>query len=283
MSAAPRRVLLTNDDGYEAKGLDEIRHELLEAGMVVTVLAPDGQRSGQARRVSCHDPVSVRRVGGTDQNPIYACSGSPVDCVRVGVFAGRFPPADIVVSGINHGVNLGDDATFSGTLGAAIEGALLGRPAIAFSQQDLARDLSMLSSAPHRFELAWLAPPLIEALLASPVPRRAVVNVNFPNTLRGTEIGVTRLGEFSYEERWMRPAADLDDGWTFWPYLHADDPHPALDDAADSDTGCILGGRISVTPLSFAWAESIDGSALRRWAATVAAAGEAALANGPGS
>src|SRR5918998_554868 len=86
------------------------------------------------RRVSCHGPVEVGRAGGTDANLVFACSGTPVDCIRIGLMAQPFPEFDVVVSGLNHGVNVGDVATYSGTLGAALEAGMLGVPALALSQ-----------------------------------------------------------------------------------------------------------------------------------------------------
>lgn len=257
------RVLLTNDDGHAADGLHAARRELLAAGHAVTTIAPDGNRSGTGRRVTCHGTVAVERVDGDDDAPIFACDGSPVDCVRVGLLADRFPPAEIVVAGINHGVNMGDDATYSGTLGAALEAALLGVSGLAVSQQDRARDLTMLSTAGHDFDLAWLTPHLVVAALAAPAPPRVAANVNLPNPLRDRAVEVTRLGRLSYAGRWMRPVETIARGWTFHAYLGRDDPHPALELAEGTDTGALTRGRLSITPLSLDWAS--NGSAARAW------------------
>jgi 5'-nucleotidase len=252
-AAQATRVLLTNDDGHAAEGLQALRAALLDDGCSVVVLAPSGNRSGMGRAVTCHASVTVERVGGDDASPVYACSGSPVDCVRIGLFAPQFSPTDIVVSGINHGVNLGDDATYSGTLGAALEGALLGYPAVAFSQQDLARDLNMLSGARHAFDLTWVAAAIVREIAAHPPSGRTAANVNLPNRLRDPSIAVTRLGELTYDGRWMRPDQTTATGWTFWPYMRRDDPHPAIEPAADADTAAVTDGRVSLTPLSLDW------------------------------
>ena len=270
-------VLLTNDDGFDAVGLRTARDALLQAGIAVTVVAPDGNRSGRGRAVTCHGTVSVNRVGGEDDSPIYSCDGSPVDCVRVGVLSDEFAAPDAVVSGINHGVNMGDDATYSGTLGAAIEGAMLSCPAISFSQQDTATDLSMVSSGSHRFDLAVIVPTLVRALVATPWVPRAVANVNFPNALRQRRIEVTRLGTFTYAGRWMHPQQSHGGGWSFSPYLGPSDPNPTFEDSEATDTGSLMRGRISLTPLSLNWARPPERDELRGWATSLARAGDVAL------
>jgi 5'-nucleotidase len=271
------RVLLTNDDGHAAEGLQALRASLLEDGLDVTVIAPSGNRSGLGRAVTCHAPVQVERVGGSDEHPVYSCTGTPVDCVRIGLFAREFDAADVVVSGINHGVNLGDDATYSGTLGAALEGALLGRPAVAFSQQDVARDLSMLSGAPHVFELAWLAPAIVRAAARQPRGERLAANVNFPNVIRDLSVPVTRLGSLDYDGRWMKADASDPTGSTFWPYMRSLNAHPAHDAAPDTDMSNVAAGRISITPVSLDWAAAGPGTRAAEFAARLATAAQSGL------
>src|SRR5919107_5157017 len=126
------RIVLTNDDGIDAAGLLAARRALEEVGEVVTV-APDRNRSGVARSITFGIPLHVEEREMADGSVGYACTGTPVDCVRLvslGLF--DFEP-DIVVSGINHGENLGDDITYSGTVAAAFEGIVIGVPGIAAS------------------------------------------------------------------------------------------------------------------------------------------------------
>src|SRR2546430_11126830 len=131
------RVLLTNDDGIEAGGLQALRKELLKLeGIELAVIAPDGNRSAMARSITTRRPVWVKEVQFGDGTVGYATDGTPVDCVRLanlGLIKGF--QAELVVSGINHGANLGDDITYSGTVAAALEGVVLGLPALAISQQ----------------------------------------------------------------------------------------------------------------------------------------------------
>src|SRR5919112_4654928 len=131
------RVLLTNDDGIEAEGLQALRRALLQVpGVELAVIAPDGNRSAMARSITTRRPLWVEEVDFGDGTVGYATDGTPVDCVRfarLGLIEGF--EADLVVAGINHGSNLGDDITYSGTVAAALEAVVLGIPAIAVSQQ----------------------------------------------------------------------------------------------------------------------------------------------------
>ena len=130
------RVLLTNDDGIEAAGLQTLRKALLELpGIDLAVIAPDGNRSAMARSITTRRPLWVQEVDFGDGTVGYATDGTPVDCVRLarlGLIEGFM--AEIVVSGINHGSNLGDDITYSGTVAAALEAIVLGLPGLAVSQ-----------------------------------------------------------------------------------------------------------------------------------------------------
>src|SRR5436305_11732892 len=129
-------VLLTNDDGIEAEGLQIMRRALARVGGVrLAVIAPDGNRSAMARSITTRRPLWVAEVPFGDGTSGYATDGTPVDCVRfatLGLVEGF--SADLIVAGINHGANLGDDITYSGTVAAALEGVVLGLPAIAVSQ-----------------------------------------------------------------------------------------------------------------------------------------------------
>ena len=274
------RVLLTNDDGYAAAGLQALRSALRGDGCAVTVIAPAANRSGVGRAVTCRGPVTVERIGGDDENPVYSCTGTPVDCVRIGVFAREFAAPDVVASGINHGVNLGDDATYSGTLGAAMEAALLGHAAVAFSPQDEARDVHLLSGSRHEFHLAWLAARIAREAATLPHGERLAFNVNLPNQLREPSVAVTRLGALSYDGRWMRPVEQGPSGWTFHPYMRADDPHPQLELAADTDMGSVAAGRVSMTPISLEWSGADARVRARAWAVALAEAAERGLRDG---
>src|SRR5881628_2480259 len=135
-------VLLTNDDGIEAEGLQTLRRALREIpGIDLAVIAPDGNRSATARSITTRRPLWVEEVDFGDGSVGYATDGTPVDCVRFAKLGLIGERPDLIVSGINHGSNLGDDITYSGTVAAALEGIVLGIPAIAVSQQSSAGGL----------------------------------------------------------------------------------------------------------------------------------------------
>ncbi len=130
------RVLLTNDDGISAPGLQAARRALREIdGVEVEVIAPDSNRSATARSITTRSPLSVEEVEFGDGDRGFATDGTPVDCVRFAELGLVGERPDLIVSGINHGANLGDDITYSGTVAAAFEGIVLGIPAVAISQQ----------------------------------------------------------------------------------------------------------------------------------------------------
>src|ERR687898_1584289 len=129
------RVLITNDDGIQATGLHALRRELREiADLDVDVVAPDSNRSATARSITTRSPLWVEEIEFADGDRGFATEGTPVDCVRFADLGLLGERPDLIVSGINHGANLGDDITYSGTVAAAFEGLVLGIPAVAVSQ-----------------------------------------------------------------------------------------------------------------------------------------------------
>src|SRR5437868_5751710 len=196
------RVLLTNDDGIEAAGLQTLRRALLEVqGVELAVIAPAGTRSAMARSITTRRPLWVQEVDFGDGTVGYATDGTPVDCVRLaslGLIEGF--EADLVVSGINHGANLGDDITYSGTVAAALEGVVVGLPAIAVSQQSGARALDFRFQGGFRFEAAAsFVARLVERIEEVPLPQSTLLNINVPaGEVLGVE--VTRLGKRIYTD-----------------------------------------------------------------------------------
>src|SRR3954447_26107356 len=177
------RVLLTNDDGIGATGLQTLRRALLEVEEIELVtIAPDSNRSATARSITFNRPLWVTDVDFEDGTRGYACDGTPVDCVRLaalGLIEGFEP--DLIVSGINHGSNLGDDITYSGTVAAALEGVVLGVPGIAVSQQSLAREMDFRLG--NRFDFntaAGFVARMVEQLEDVPLPQGTLLNVNVP-------------------------------------------------------------------------------------------------------
>src|SRR5213083_2329929 len=179
------KVLLTNDDGIQAAGLHAMRRALLEIPAIeLAVIAPDSNRSATARSITTREPLWVDEIEFEDGTSGFATDGTPVDCVRFAALGlVEFQP-ELIVSGINHGSNLGDDITYSGTVAAALEGIVLGIPAIAVSQQ--AERGVVDFRAGRRWEAddfaqaaAFVARMVAEAERL-PMPSGTLLNVNCP-------------------------------------------------------------------------------------------------------
>jgi 5'-nucleotidase len=251
------QVLLTNDDGIEAEGLQAMRRALVQVpGIELAVIAPDGNRSAFARMITTRRPLWVQQVPFDDGTHGFATDGTPVDCVRLaklGLIAGF--DADIVVAGINHGSNLGDDITYSGTVAAALEALVLGIPGIAVSQQSNAREMDFRLGSRFDFEraadfvarvVAELADTAGEAGGRIPLPDGTLLNINVP---AGEPHGVqvTRLGKRIYRDELKLDAEDEDGGRRYWIY-GAD---PGFHDEPGTDLAAVHAGHIAVTPVHF--------------------------------
>ncbi|HEY5044944.1 MAG TPA: 5'/3'-nucleotidase SurE [Solirubrobacteraceae bacterium] len=244
-------VLLTNDDGIEAEGLQAMRKALAAVeGVRLAVIAPDGNRSAMARSITTRRPLWVAEVGFSDGTVGYATDGTPVDCVRLaslGLIEGF--KTDLVVSGINHGANLGDDITYSGTVAAALEGVVLGLPAIAVSQQSKARALDYRFDGGFAFDVAaGFVAGLVEQIEDVPLPNTTLLNVNVPAGVPdGVE--VTSLGKRIYRDelKLEREEEGPPSRRRYWIY-GAD---PGFHDEPGTDLAAVAAGRIAVTPIHF--------------------------------
>jgi 5'-nucleotidase len=231
------RVLLTNDDGIEAEGLQALRRALVALpGVTLAVVAPDGNRSATARSITFRRPLWVTEVPFDDGTHGFACDGTPVDCVRLaalGLIDGF--EADVVVSGINHGANLGDDITYSGTVAAALEGVMLGLPAVAVSQA-ASEDFTAAAAFTAR---------MVEQLDDVPLAEGTLLNVNVP---AGHPLGVevARLGKRVYRDE-LTLVEEEDGRRRFRIYGDS----PVHDDEPGTDLAAVSAGRIAVTPLHF--------------------------------
>jgi len=258
------KVLLTNDDGIEADGLQTLRRALLRVpGIELTVIAPDGNRSAMARSITTRRPLWVQEINFEDGTKGYATDGTPVDCVRLaklGLVEGF--EAELIVSGINHGANLGDDITYSGTVAAALEGIVLGLPAVAVSQQSLAREMDFRLGRTFDFdEGARFVARIVEQIEAVPLPDGTLLNVNCPaGDASGVEI--TRLGKRIYRDqlKLTDPESDTGDRRRYW--IYGDDP--GFHDEPGTDLAAVAAGRIAVTPLHFDLTDAAGMDALER-------------------
>ena len=232
------RVLLTNDDGITATGLNVMRRALLDMPDVeLEVIAPDSNRSATGRAVTLHNPIWVDEVDFGDGTSGFATDGTPVDCVRFAALGLIEAPPELIVSGINHGANLGDDITYSGTVAAALEGIMLGIPAIAVS----------LSGRSREFEpLAAFVARLVDELDDVPMPAGTLLNVNGPP---GDPKGACacRLGKRVYNDK--MELTEEDGGGRRRYRLYGEEPSYEHEDG--TDFAAIADGLIAVTPIHF--------------------------------
>jgi len=261
------RVLLTNDDGIEADGLQALRRALLGVPSIeLAVIAPDGNRSAMARSITTRRPLWVQEVDFDDGTVGYATDGTPVDCVRLanlGLVAGF--RAELVVAGINHGSNLGDDITYSGTVAAALEAIVLGLPGIAVSQQSVSRELDFRAGSGFDFAVAAsFTARLVAELEHVPLPDGTLLNINVPGAAPDG-VTVARLGKRIYRDE----LALVDE----------DPAHPNRGrrqyriygdtsferDETGTDLAAIAAGQIAVTPIHFDLTDRGGLDALQRY------------------
>jgi 5'-nucleotidase len=236
------RILLTNDDGVYAPGLQALRRELLKLGEV-TVVAPAGEQSAVGHSITLLTPLIVQEVLDEDQKPMgWAVEGRPADCVKLALLELLPEPPDLIVSGLNAGANAGINVLYSGTVAAAIEGAFYNRTSIAVS-------LEYTKPKPLDFPRgAELARRVIEHLVAHPLAGGTLFNVNIPSQEKAPVRGVRAVPQnlAHYQEAFDR-RVDPRGRVYFWttPDFGCPDPHPDTDETALGE------GYITVTPLHF--------------------------------
>jgi 5'/3'-nucleotidase len=241
-------VLLTNDDGIGAQGLHALRRELKGLdGIEVRVIAPDSNRSASARSITTRSPLWVQEVPFEDGEIGYATDGTPVDCVRFADLELLGERPGLIVSGINHGLNLGDDITYSGTVAAALEGIVLGIPAIAVSQQSSAQEMDFRFGREFDFTVcARLTAELVRTVAQRGLPEGTLLNVNCPaGEPSGLEL--TRLGKRQYEDELRLVEEDPSGRRRYRIYGFA----PTHEDEPGTDLTAVAQGRASITPVHF--------------------------------
>lgn len=284
-------ILVTNDDGVLSDGLNRLAEALVPVGEVI-VCAPSRQQSAVSHGISLHEPLRVRTLGPQR----YAVTGTPADAVFLALceICPRRP--DLVISGINHGTNLGTDVFYSGTVAAAVEAALRGIPALAISQQlPSIHDVSPQESEEWQkanpwdplehlspalegllLETAEFAAGLARTVLARPLPPRVVLNVNAPNRASRT-FHVTRLGQRMYRgcvERRVDPRGA--------PYYWLGNTVEEEPDPVGTDSWALAACCYSVTPVrldwsvdpTFVWGAEVPGFTRLLSRETAAAAGQ---------
>lgn len=180
-------ILITNDDGYQARGIQALIESLRGLARLV-VCAPDSPRSGFSASFTCTRPVTLRRISADADVIVYACSGTPVDCLKLALhrfFADKEP--DLIVSGINHGGNDSICIMYSGTMGAVLEGCVVGIPAIGFSLLDHRHDADFTAASPY---MRSITAKVLEQCLKGEWPHAVGLNINIPavDDLKGVRV-----------------------------------------------------------------------------------------------
>jgi 5'-nucleotidase len=256
------RVLLTNDDGIQAQGLHAVRTALAALpGIDLHVIAPDSNRSATARSITTRSPLWVEELSFDDGSTGFATDGTPVDCVRFADLGLLGERPELIVSGINHGSNLGDDITYSGTVAAALEGIVLGIPAVAISQQSAAGEMDFRLGRSFDFSVAAaLAAEIVGRLADEPLPSGTLINVNCPSG-DVTGIEVTRLGKRLYDDELKLVEEDEDGRRRYEIYGF----EPSFEDEEGTDLAAVARGRISITPVHFDLTDVAGLERLRTW------------------
>lgn len=235
------RILLTNDDGIHARGLQVLEEIARQLSDDVWVVAPESDQSGVSHSLSLNDPLRLREIGPRR----FAVKGTPTDCVIMGARHLMLDsPPELVLSGVNRGRNCAEDVTYSGTVAGAMEGAVLGIPSFALSQSH---------SAANRDKPYWetalrYAPDLLRRVLAQGMPRDVLVNINFPDCPPEAVKGVAVTAQGKRDQELLRIEGRRDGRgnpyyWIGFSRGGRSEPRQGSDLLALADN------RIAVTPL----------------------------------
>ena len=243
-------IMVTNDDGIHAAGIRALAEAMTELG-TVTVVAPDRERSAVGHSLTVHTPLRIFEL----RTGWYAVDGTPTDCVNMGIHNMLPITPNLIVSGINHGANLGDGITYSGTVAAAMEANLMGIPAIAFS-------LATFGPSEHFAEAAQIAVHITRTVLAHGLPSDTYLNVNIPNRPRSSMLPplITRQGKRSFIGK-IIDKTDPRGRKYFW--LGGEESH--LTDESGTDFHAINSGHVSITPLHIDLTNHKSLSILSKW------------------
>lgn len=230
-------ILITNDDGVHALGINKLIEAIAPLGEIV-VVAPDGPRSGMSSAITSANPIRVALLKEEDNLKIYASTGTPVDCVKIGIDRLLYRKPDLLVSGINHGSNAAVAVIYSGTVGAALEGCIVGVPSLAVSLTDhsLRADFS---------EAAKLGKSVAEKVLKEGLPKGICLNLNVPDIpkVRGLKVGAQTAGCWTKEFAEMQDPSGRNVYWLTGEFFNEDPGN------VNSDEWALANGYAALVPL----------------------------------
>ena len=230
-------ILISNDDGFSAKGINVLVETLRGLGEMV-VMAPDGPRSGASGAITSELPVRYTKVKEEEGLTVYKCTGTPVDCVKLALFELLPRCPDLVIGGINHGDNSAVNVHYSGTMGVVIEGCLKGVPSIGYSLCDHDADADFRPMLPYVRKIA-------EQVLANGLPKGTCLNVNVPKTPELKGIRICRQTDASWGSEWAR-GQHPKGGEYFWLTGKFTNNEP---EAEETDRWALEHGYVAITPI----------------------------------
>ncbi len=232
-------ILISNDDGYTAKGINFLI-ETLRPHADIFVMAPDGPRSGGSCAITSASPLRYRKIREEEGLTIYACTGTPADCIKVALNECLTRRPDLVLGGINHGDNSAVNAHYSGTMGVCYEGAMAGFPSIAYSLDNHSSEADFTPLRPYLVDITL-------KVLKEGLPDFSCLNVNFPNLPEFKGVKVCRMGK----SRWVKETHKCTHPTTNQPYLWLVGYRENLEPAAtDTDIWALENGYVAVTPVT---------------------------------
>jgi 5'-nucleotidase len=230
-------ILITNDDGINALGINKLIESIASLGEIV-VVAPDGPRSGMSGAISSVNPIRISLLKNENDLKIYSCTGTPVDCIKIGVdrISGRKP--DLLVSGINHGSNAAVCVIYSGTVGATLEGCVIGIPSLAVSLADYSPNADFS-------EAARMGRIVAEKVLQNGLPKGVCLNLNVPNIpkVKGLKVSSQTPGCWTKEFEEMRDPSGRSVYWLTGEFLNQDP------DNVNNDEWALANGYAALVPL----------------------------------
>lgn len=229
-------ILISNDDGYRAKGINALLDMIADMGYLI-VCAPEGPRSGYSAAFSATEPLTLRQVEKRDGLEVWACSGTPVDCVKIALSEVCPRRPDLVIGGINHGDNASVNTHYSGTMGVTREGCMKYIPSLAFSLCDHSDDADFEPLRPYIRNITAMT-------LAEGLPQGVCLNVNFPlvDSFKGVKVCRMAHGTWGDEVVKCRHPRGYDYYWMVGSYTN-DEPQ-----ADDTDNWALTHGYVAITP-----------------------------------
>jgi len=233
-------ILITNDDGITAKGIKSLVEAMKPLGDIL-VVAPDSPQSGMGHAITIHDPLRLKKSDEFENIEAYTCSGTPVDCVKLAIYEVLKKRPTLLVSGINHGSNAATNILYSGTMSAAVEGAIEGIPSIGFSLLDFDANANF-ENAKHYAQL------IAKNVLENGIPKGTCLNVNIPKSdtdaIKGVKI--CRQGQAHWEDAFTKRTDPFGHDY-FW--LTGD--FTVTDSENDTDLWALENNYVSIVPTQF--------------------------------